>query len=383
MFRTIPSRLLAFCLLALSTVSLPAAAQQAAAPTPLVTVVPASMQSVGNSLDFTGRVDAVDRVALRARSAGFVQSVNFREGQNVAEGDVLFQIEPDAYEAAVARIEGQIASAEAQKKLADIEFNRQTELVKRQAVSQATAQEAEAQVGNVVGQIQELQASLRQAQLDLSYTKIVAPFAGRVGLTDIAVGAFVSLDSGALVSLFSVDPIYVTVPIAEALLLDYQASLKTEGGDDVAERPSARLILANGEEYPETGTLAVLDAEVQRGTDTILVRASFPNPNGLLRDGQLVTVILANQNQPPELTIPLEALQKDQAGYFVMVVDGDGTVAKRSIAVSRTSGALAIVGSGLAKGDQVVTEGLQRIRDGMKVDAEPAAQAAPIPTEQN
>ena len=355
-------------LLGLLALPVPAPAQQATAPTPLVAVAPVTPKSVGVAAAFNGRVDATQKVALRARSAGFVQAVNFREGQTVKSGDVLFQIEPDAYEAAISQIEGQIKSAQAEKKLADIEFNRQTELYKRQAVSESQAQQAEAQVGNVEGKIEQLQASLRQARLDLSYTSIVAPFDGRVGLTDIAPGAFVSLDSGALVSLFSIDPIHVTVPIAESVLLDYQARAATAG----AARPTARIVLANGAEYPHPGTLAVMDAEVQRGTDTVLVRASFPNPEGLLRDGQLVTVRLATETAAPELTFPLEALQKDQQGYFVMVVGADGTVARRPVTVDRTAGADVVVAGGLEAGEQVVVAGLQRIRDGQTVDTQPA-----------
>ncbi|MEO0760975.1 MAG: efflux RND transporter periplasmic adaptor subunit, partial [Pseudomonadota bacterium] len=229
--------------------------------------------------------------------------------------------------------------------------------------------------GKVIGQITELQGRLRAAELNLSYTDVAAPFAGRVGLTDIDVGAFVGPDSGTLVNLSSIDPIYVTFPVPEAVLIDGQA--ERAASDDEAPLRIA-ITLANGTTYGETGTVAVVDTQVQAGTDTVLVRASFPNPEGRLIDGQLVTVRVARDAAEPSIVVPATALQRDQGGYFVYVIDAENTAERRGITPGAVSGASIVVAEGLAAGEQVIVEGLQRVRPGAKVDPAPA-EAAPAP----
>lgn len=363
-----PAVAIALLMLAgLAARSLPPAGAQTAEPKPAVLVEPATREAVDRSATFTGRVDAINRVAVRARVPGFVEAIGFSEGARVAEGDILFHIEPDAYEAAVTRIEGQVKSAEADKALADIEVDRQRTLFERNTVAESVVQRAEAEQGRIEGRLLELQGSLRQAELDLSYTTIEAPFAGRVGLTGIDVGAFVGPDSGALVMLSSVDPIHVTFPVTEAELLDFRAM---RGTAPAAKRLSAGLTLANGETYSQKGTIVVLDVEVQTGTDTVLVRASFPNPDGVLLEGQLVDVQVTEAAREASLTIPIEALQRDLAGYFTMVVDADRKVARRPLRIARIAGARVVVEEGLSEGEEVIVAGIQRVRAGIEVDAE-------------
>lgn len=345
-------------------------AQTSSAP-PQPAVVTASVRSEALAYEqaFSGRVTAVQRIDLRARVSGFVTAIDFEEGQKVEEGTVLFEIEPDAYEAAVTQVQGQIASAEAEKKLADIELARQTELVKKQAAAETTAQQAEANVGNVEGKLTQLQGALQQAQLDLTYTKVAAPFAGRIGLTDIDIGAFVGPESGVLASLSSIDPIHVTFPVPEAVLIEFRKRM--EPGTDGAG-VTAGVVLATGDRYEHEGRVTVIDSEVQEGTDTILLRAEFDNPDGHLRDGQLVTIDLTEPNSETVLTIPVKALQRDQAGYFVMSVSDAGEVAKTPIEVARIAGTSVAIASGLEEGQQVITDGLQKVRPGMKVTVQPA-----------
>ncbi|QIE56163.1 efflux RND transporter periplasmic adaptor subunit [Pikeienuella piscinae] len=345
-------------------VSPPASAQQAGPP-PAVTVAPVTSALVGEKRTFTGRVSAVEKIEIEPRVSGFVESRPFVEGGVVAKGDTLFTIESGAYEATVMEIQGQIKSAEAEKTLADIEYTRQSTLLKQGNVAEAVVQRAEAERGKIEGTLLQLQGSLQRAELDLSYTKIVAPTDGRIGLASVDVGDFVTLGDPPLAILTSVDPINVLFPIDEATLLDARARYPEETAKNVI----VELTLANGQEYDSKGSLDFIDVEVQQGTDTITLRASFANPEGRLIDGQLVNVTVRGEADEPSLTISPQALQKDQAGYFVLVVGDDGVVEKRQVEMDRVAGAVAVIKSGLKEGEMVITEGLNKARPGEKVDA--------------
>ena len=376
---------------------------------PLVGTVAVTSQDIAQSAQFTGRVQAVDRVDVLPRVSGFLLSIGFDEGGKVSKGQTLFEIAPDAYQAAVTQIQGQIQSAEAEKKLADIEVDRQQTLVGDQVTAENVLQQAQAKQGQAAGVIEELQGSLQSAQLNLSYTKITAPFDGRVGLTDMSVGAYVSETTGTMVTVSSIDPIHVTFPVPEARLLDFAgqdqaapatapqpdatadtasddssatasdatADTASDDGSATAAKPASPIVvsitLADGQTYDKNGTIDVVDTEVQQGTDTILVRANFPNPDGLLRDGQLVRVTLKQDTGEDSLTIPAEALQRDQSGYFVFVVGDGNKVEKRAITYGRMAGAEVVVAGGLKEGEQVITEGVQRARPGEVVTPQPAS----------
>lgn len=343
-------------------------------PPPAVVVAPVQSEELSLSAVFTGRVDAVQHVEIRARVDGFVQNVGFAEGQTVTSGDVLFEIEPDAYEAAVQQIEGQIDSAQAQKTLAEIDLQRQQELLDREVAAEVTVQRAEATAGDIDGQIVQLEGALKEAKLNLSYTDVVAPFDGRVGLTEFDLGAYIGPETGTLVTLASIDPTYVTFPVPEATFLDVRKRHQEAG---TATTPDAQITLANGDVYDHTGKVEIIDTVVQPGTDTILIRASFPNPDGLLRDGQLVAIKLVENDAETALTFPVEALQRDQAGYFVYTVGDDDTVAKTPIEVDRIEGARVAISSGLTEGQNVITEGIQKVQPGAKVQVQQASTAAP------
>ncbi len=351
---------------------------QSNAPLPAVTVTPASEASVDASETFTGRVEPINGVEVRARISGFVQEIGFVEGGQITEGDMLFRIEPDAYEAAVMEVRGRLAAAEAEKTLADIEVDRQATLLERETVAEAVLQRAQAEQGKIIGQIDELKGSLRAAELNLSYTQVLAPFTGRVGFTEIDIGAFVGPESGTLLHLSSIDPIYVSFPVSEAALLDFRArrAANPEHGALAVE-----LTLANGAAYEPKGTVELVDTRVQAGTDTVLVRATFPNPDGLLLDGQLVTVRLVEEATELSIVVPATALQRDQAGYFVFVVGEGNTAERRPITPGETAGMSIVVSEGLEVGEQVVVEGMQRVRPGAEVDPSPADAAVAAPAQ--
>lgn len=363
-------------LLLMGTLAVPcvAVAQQNATPPPAVVTAPVVSERLNLSEVFTGRVEAVQHVDIEARVAGFIETISFNEGQRVSKDDVLFKIEPDAYEAAIQQIQGQIKSAEAERTLAQIELSRQQELLSREVAAEAVVEQAQAEVGKVEGQIVQLQGALKNAELELSYTDVTAPFDGRVGLTDVDLGAFVAPDGTTLVALSSIDPIYVTFPVPEAVLLEVRKRHTSDSGE--VGTPQAQITLANGDLYDQDGSVEVVDTVVQQGTDTILIRAVFANPDGLLRDGQLVTIELIEQDSEMSLTFPAQGLQRDQGGYFVYTVAADGTAAKTPIQVDRLSGTSVVVASGLSEADEVIVEGIQKITPGSAVQVETADDGA-------
>lgn len=343
------------------------AQEQGAVPAPVVTVVKAEMKSLSDNAVFSGRIEATHKVDILARVDGFIDSIGFTDGSKVKADEVLIKVEPDAYEAAITQIEGQIKSAEAKKTLADIELNRQQILLSKGDVAEKVVQEAEAQQGQIDGEIQQLQGSLQVAKLNLSYSEIKAPFDGRIGLTDLATGAYISPNSGVLFTLSSVDPINVTFPVTEAELLDFRDHRSAQAGKEPLQ---LSLTLANGDVYKELGTVDVVDTEVNTGTDTVLVRGVFPNSDGSLLDGQLVQVAVSAPSDEKSLVIPVQALQRNQAGYFVLTVGSDGKVAKTDVTLGHIVGADAALTDGLSEGDEVITEGAQKVRVGMVVDAQ-------------
>ena len=339
---------------------------QAGAPAPAVVVAPAEMTPVRESEGFTGRATAQQRVDIRARVTGFLEEMPFQEGGRVKAGDVLYRIEDTDYRAAVAAIEGSIQSAQAQLDLARLEQGRKTELVSRQAVAQNELDVATAQVGQAAGQLAQLDASLDQAKLQLSYTEITAPFDGIVGLSTVDVGALVGPDSGALTTLTKLDPVYVTFPVASATVLDYQARVAAGAATGVG---AVRVTLPNGAAFPEPGTLDFIAPTVSDGTDTILLRARFANPDGVLRDNALVGVTLEDKTPVSQLTVPRQAVQRDQMGAYVLVVDAESKVELRRVETGLTDVGRIVIPSGLKAGENVIVDGINKVRPGITVDA--------------
>ncbi len=366
------SRVTAALLISTIAMNHGAAAQESgksAAALPSVSVTRAIEKDIRPSISFTARVDATDKVELRARVDGFLEHRLFVEGQDVKAGDLLFAMEKGQYEAAVVQAQGAIQSAEAGLALTNIEVERQTTLVSKSAAPQSQLDLANAKQQEAKGSLTQLQAALDKAKLDLGYTDIRAPIAGRIGRSQYSVGNFVGPSSSVLATIVSQDPIYVTFSVSQREILAVREKLGSTGKLGDAVNTAVVLVqLADGTLYPESGKVNFVDVTVDQGTDTVPVRATFPNPNRVLIDGQLVNVTVQGGTPETSLVVPQAAIQIDQSGPFALVVNKENKIEVRRIEPGQVEGSDLSVTKGLAVGDMIVTEGIQKVRPGQVVE---------------
>lgn len=333
---------------------------RAAAPAPAVAVVAAARKNITPSATFTGRIEAIDRVDLRARVEGYLETRQFTEGGEVKAGQLLFTIEKDTYVAAVAQAKATVSRAESSLRLAKIELDRQDELVRRQVASQQKLDEARAKYGETDADLQRQRATLDQAQINLKYTEIYSPIAGQIGRSKFSIGNYLTPESGTLATVVSRDPMYVTFPVTQRELLAMRERAREAGVD--ARAVKVRLRLADGSLYDQFGTVDFVDIQVSAETDSVTVRAEVPNPQRLLIDGQLITAVVETAVPKSALLVPQQALQFDQTGYFVLVVDAENKVKVKPVGIGPAPEGQVEITSGLQEGDRVITEGIQKVR---------------------
>jgi membrane fusion protein (multidrug efflux system) len=345
-------------------------AQQTAAPPaqpPAVGVQLAYMKGVAPSDSFVGRIKAVNTVQLRARVEGFLEKVLFKEGQRVKTGDLLYQIEKTQYQAAVDQANANLASAKAQELNAQLQFNRTSDLVKTQAVSQATLDQNRATLDGARASVMQNDAALTIARENYGYTDIKSPIDGRIGLTAYTEGNLVNSASGVLATIVSDDPIYVEFPVSTRQIADIMQKHHLGAGGSMSIQVFVQL--ANRKEYDHPGVWNFVNNQVDQQTDTLLVRAVLPNPERQLIDGAFVTVEVKETEETPRLLIPRAALQLDQAGVYVLVVDKDHKVVVKRVTTGEAVSTEIAIASGLEAGDAVIVDGVQKVRPGEVVDA--------------
>ncbi len=333
---------------------------------PAVTVAEAVLKDVTSTAGFVGRVKAVDQVDLRARVSGFLEKRLFTEGQQVEIGQLLYVIETAPYEAVVAQRQADVTRAQAEVVNTSLQLERAQELVKRNNIPQATVDERAAADAVARANVEQAKAALRSAEIDLDYTSILAPVAGQIGLANYTEGNFVGPDSGTLATIVSRDPIYATFPVSQRELLEVRRRAAARGQDPGGV--VVRLALADGSAYPQPGKVNFVDVTVDPGTDTLTVRAEFSNPDGLLVDGQFVTVTVEGEQAQPSVVVPQVAIQADQAGLYVLVVGADKKVEVRRIETGPGRAGEMVVEKGLQEGEQVIVQGLQKVRPGQIVE---------------
>lgn len=335
---------------------------------PTVTVAHPELREIIEWDEFTGRFEAVERVEIRARVSGYLESVEFEEGQIVNKGDLLFVIDPRPYEAAVARADADLARAQSQLKLADLDLQRGERLLKQNAISQeevdtrrATRQEASANVAAA-------EAQLRTARLDLGYTRITAPVTGRISSRRIDVGNLITNgDQGqTLTSIVSLDPLHFIFDVSESEYLKY---VRLRGSDgQLAGTMPAELRLLDEKKWTHEGRIDFIDNSLDENTGTLRMRAVFTNPDGLLRPGIFGRLRLPATDRQQALLIPDAAVLADQSAKMVMTVGEDNTVRPQQVELGSLQGDMRVVRSGLKTGDKVIVEGLLRAQPGNKVN---------------
>ncbi len=365
MMRTVvQSVALAFILSA--TAQVPVQAQPAASPVQQVGTVVAERKPVTREASFVGRVQAMNRVDILARVTGYLDAVLFTEGETVSEGARLFEIEPGPFQAAVQQADGEVLRAQAQLTNATLQRQRADELVKTSALPVAQRDERVAAEESAKGQLEIARASLATAKINLGYTNITAPIAGRIGRASVTKGNVVGPNNGVLTTIVSVDPTYVVFPVSARMFLDLERRNDSTNRDGLR----VRLRTSDGATYPEVGRINFVDVTVNQSTDTVTVRATFANPKGSLVDGQLLQVAVEAERPVEKVLVPQSALIADQAGIYVFVVE-NGKAEIRRVKMGGEFGADTIVEEGLKGGEQVIVQGMQTLRPGTPVQASP------------
>ena len=350
-------------------------------PPPEVTVAKPLVRRLTEWDEFTGRFEAVQQVEIRARVPGYLQEIRFQDGQNVEAGQVLFVIDPRPFQAAADRVKAQIEQARAQLTLAQLEQQRTSKLVSTSAVARATLDQRNAELEAAAASLAASQAQLREAELDLGFTEVTAPFKGRISDRRVDIGNLIG-DQTLLTTIVQLDPLYLTFDMSESDFLAYQRAVQR--GELPSTRDRQTIVaahLVDEEGWPHQGTMNFVDNVVDQGSGTIRGRAVFPNADGLITPGQFGRIRIPGSPEYDAFLVPDAAIVTDQSRKVVLTVDGEGTVTPRIIRPGPSQpGGLRIVRRGLEREDRIIINCLIRARPGTKVTPK-EGRIAPEPTE--
>lgn len=328
--------------------------------TPLVRDVPITFELIGETRGNT-------EVEIRARVEGFVETIDFAPGTLVKKGDLLYTLDSRPFLAALAQAKAKQAEAEARRVHAQQDVARYAPLVEKNAVSRQTYENAVAAELAAAAAVDATKAMVEQAEIDLSYARILAPEDGLVGKTEVYAGTLVGRGQSTLLTRISrIDPIHARANLVERDYLQL-ARRRQETGEQQARQANFTLVLADGKEHPHAGSLVFLDRNVDARTGTIMFETEFPNPGMLLRPGQFARVRCQLDVARDALLVPQRAVRELQGSYHVLVVGADGTVGQRLVTTAERVGSLWRIASGLQAGELVLVDGLQKVRPGMKV----------------
>ena len=336
--------------------------------------------------EWIGTLDGLVNADVRAQVTGYLLKQGYQEGAFVKQGQLLFQIDPRPFQAALDQAQGQLAQAQAAlanaqavQRRTELDVQRYKPLAEQQAASQQDLDNsvqnnlaAIATVATAEAQIKTYEAAVETAKINLDFTRLVAPIDGIAGQAQLQVGALVSPGSGIVTSVSTVNPIKVYFTVGEPQYLAWRKRFPTESSRLEADKGlRLQLILADGSTYPDEGKFYFADRQVDLSTGAIRIAGLFPNPNNVLRPGGYAKVRAVIRKQPGALLVPQRAVSELQGGYQVAVVDADNKVDVRTVTVGDRVDSRWIIASGLNAGDRVVAEGVQRMRTGVHVNAKP------------
>jgi multidrug efflux system membrane fusion protein len=359
----------------------PAAAQPAAPPPPAVTVSLPLVRDLASWTTFTGQFSAVDYVELRAQVSGYLTEIHFTDGQIVHKGDLLFVIDPRPYEITLQQAAAQLLTATAGLDLANKEIVRTTELRRNDFASGELLDQRVQQQRAAQAAVNQAQAAVRSAQLNLEFTHITAPLNGRISSHRVSLGNLIQGGLGAtsstmLTTIVSLDPIYLDFDISEGDYLTYQRYLQSQHGGNPVDR-TVEADLSDEQGWKRRGVLDFMDNQMDRSSGTIHARATVPNPDLFIAAGQFARLRLPTSAGRPTLLVPDSAISTDQSRKLVMTVAQDGTVVPKPVEIGQLSGGLRIIEHGLTGSDRVIINGLMRARPGTKVTPQEGQIAAP------
>jgi multidrug efflux system membrane fusion protein len=316
--------------------------------------------------EFSGRLEAVERVEIRSRVAGAIQEIYFREGALVKQGDLLILIDPSLYGAEVARAEGQVAAAKARLILTKSDFERGQQLTDSRTISQRDFDGRVNAYREAEANLKAAEATLQTAKLNLGYTEVRAPVAGRVGKIEITAGNLIAAGPGTavLTTLVSVNPIYASFNADEQVVTRALKTLADESTPSEIDRIPVQMATGTSDGMPYKGRMQLIDNQVDARSGTVRVRAVFDNADGRLMPGQFARLAMGQPKAEPTLLISERAVGTDQNKKFVMVVDKDSKAEYREVALGVSIDGMRVVTGGLHAGERIVVNGLQRVRPG-------------------
>jgi membrane fusion protein (multidrug efflux system) len=355
-------------------------------PPPLVEVVQTEQKDVPIFGEWIGTLDGLVNADVRAQVTGYLQQQGYKEGAFVKKGQLLFQIDPRPFHAALDQAQGQLeqakamlANAQAVQVRTELDVKRYTPLAREQAASQQDLDNAVqnnlaavATVETAKAQIRTYDAAVETAKINLDFTRLVAPIDGIAGQAQLQVGALVTPGSGTVTSISTVDPIKVYFTVSEPQYLGWRKRFPTETSREAADKAlRLELVLADGSTYAQEGRFYFADRQVNEGTGAIRIAGLFPNPDNILRPGGYAKVRAVIRMQPGAVLVPERAIAELQGGYQIGVVGADNKVAIRTVKIGEPFGSERIVTEGLNPGERVVAEGIQKLRPGIQVNSRP------------
>lgn len=344
---------------------------------PEVLFATVTQQDVPIGVEAVGQTRGSEEVEIRPRVAGFLVAIDFKEGAPVKKGQLLYEIDSRSFAAQVDQLKGQLEQAKARLLKAQQDVARYTPLVEQKAVSKMELDNAHAAEAAAKGAVASAEGALKDAQVNLSYCRIMSPTDGVAGISTKSVGNLVGpTDPQALTTVSKVDPIWVKVSIPEAQYLTLATRQAAKAKTDTARRP-IEMVLADGSVFPHPGTFRAMDARTDATTGTVSIDISFPNPDRILRAGQFARVRSISEVLKGARVIPTRALTELQGTQRVAQIGAGDTIHIKTVKTGPASGNLTVIAEGLQAGDRVVVDGLQRVRDGVVV----RATAAPPPSD--